>query len=215
MRAVILLEAEQQDQEVHGPQYCLKTLGWDITFAGPEAYQVYTGKHGIKTQAERAFHNLSVPDYDAVVVPGGWGAEKLRMNQYVLSFVKAMHAQGRVIAAICHGPWVLCSIGHDVCLCEPDMAKWHEQVHGTKPKSNRRKMTCYRGMKDDLIAAGAEYVEVPVVVDGNVITSPHYDFVPEFVKAIHDAATKQRRTKKPSVLGSIAELIAPEVGGEG
>lgn len=193
MRAVILLESDQQDQEVVCVRDCLRVLGWETAFAGSQSHHVdsygrtvgeYAGKHGIKFRAELTFHGLLVANWDAVVIPGGWGAEKLRMNGYVLSFVKAMHAQGKIVAAICHGPWVLCSA---------DIFAPVEKFVNDKP---RIKATCYRGMADDLRNAGAEYVDAPVVVDGNIVTSPHYDQVPDFCRAIHDTATKLAAAKR-------------------
>jgi protease I len=92
-------------------------------------------------------------DYDLLIIPGGYESpDRVRQIKNVLNLVKEFNVKGKLIASICHGPWVLISAGI---------------VKG-------RKMTCYAGCKDDLINAGAEYVETPVVVDGNIVTSPHF-----------------------------------------
>ena len=73
-----------------------------------------------------------------------------------------MFDEGKIVAALCHGPWITISAGI----------------------MSGRKATCYEGMADDLRNAGAEYLAAPVVVDGNLITSPHYKNNGDFMKAV-------------------------------
>jgi protease I len=103
-----------------------------------------------------------VKEMDALVIPGGFSPDALRINPKVLELVRYYIDHGRVVAAICHGPQVLISAG---------LAKG-------------RKMTAYLAVKDDLINAGAEYVDAPVVVDGKIVTSRVPDDLPEFCRAI-------------------------------
>ena len=97
--------------------------------------------------------NVSESDFDAVFIPGGFEApDRVRTDKDVLKFVWEMNEGKKLVAAICHGPWVLISAGI---------------VKG-------RKMTGYMSIKDDIVNAGAEYLDAEVVVDGNLITAPHY-----------------------------------------
>lgn len=180
---------------VFGPLYVAQAFGWDVATFGPVG--PITLKHGIKLHADAEWEVLADQEpHDAVIIPGGWGAEKLRSNKVVLDFIRSMHAAGKVVAAICHGPWVLCSCN----VSDPERLVWltkvQERLDPTRYETGidhywrRRKMTCYSDMKDDIINAGAEYVEAPVVVDGNVVTSPHYRYVSEFMRAIKELVKK-------------------------
>ena len=99
---------------------------------------------------------------DALVIPGGYSPDALRINPKVLELVRHYADSGKVVAAICHGPQVLISAG---------LAKG-------------RRMTAYAAVRDDLINAGAQYVDEPVVVDGRTVTSRVPDDLPEFCRAI-------------------------------
>ena len=206
VQVALLVHEESQEQEVFGPKYVAEAFGWAVDVVGPGkcgVVSVCKGKYGIPIKCDKTFEHVAgdEEDYDVVVISGGWGAERLRQDKDVLAFVRAMHAAGKVVAAICHGPWVLCSTAitdgefipakglTKVLDGHCDQAK----IDGKPiPIWRRRKMTCYRGMKDDLIAAGAEYVDTPVVTDGNVVTAPHYDQVPQFMQAIRDLVEKRR-----------------------
>jgi len=108
---------------------------------------------------------VSVDDVDAVVIPGGFSPDYLRRVPEVLSFVREVYQKGKIVAAICHGPWVFISAGI------------------TKGK----RMTGVIAVKDDIINSGAVYEDVPVVRDGNLITARVPDDLPEFCQAIIDA----------------------------
>ena len=105
-----------------------------------------------------------VQEMDALVIPGGYSPDALRLNLKVLELVRHYADSGKVVAAICHGPQVLISAG---------LAKG-------------RKMTAYAAVKDDLINAGAEYVDEPAVVDEKIVTGRVPDDLPEFCRAIID-----------------------------
>lgn len=108
-------------------------------------------------------NKIKAKDYDLVVVPGGFEApDRVRQIPNVLKFIQKMHAQKKLVAAVCHGPWVLISTGL------------------TKGK----KVTSYIGMKDDIVNSGATYIDKAVVIDENMITSRHPTDMGEFMKAI-------------------------------
>ena len=95
---------------------------------------------------------LNADDYDVVIIPGGFEApDRVRQIPEVLDFVVDMNKKNKLVVAFCHGPWVLISAGI----------------------IKDKKATCYKGMKDDLINAGAIYIDEPVVEDENIITSRH------------------------------------------
>jgi protease I len=109
-----------------------------------------------------AFDNLKADEIDCLCFPGGYSPDILRLHAGTLQLVRECHARGGFIAAICHGPWVLISAGI---------------IKG-------RKATGYAAVRDDLINAGAEYVDVPAIRDGNIITGRVPDDLPEFCQEI-------------------------------
>lgn len=193
-RAIILVDNGVQDQEFWYPYYRLQEAGYQVSVAGPAQALPFTphsvigpggahralapvkGKYGIPITTNLYLDDLGdimslgMPGTRVVVIPGGWECpEKLRMNRNVLAYVKACfddHGTSMwkppVVAAICHGPWVLASAG---------VLKGY-------------KATCYAGMRDDIVNAGAEYVDAPVVTDRRLVTSPHYRDCPAFMKEV-------------------------------
>lgn len=160
-KVVVLAEDEYEVLELWYPALRLKEAGAEVTIAGP-AKKNYKSKHGYPAASTAKVADLDSKDYDAVIIPGGYAPDKLRRFKQVLDFVKAMGDAGKVVAAICHGGWVPISAGI---------------VSG-------KRMTCYVAIKDDVQNAGAQYVDEPVVVDGNLISSRFPDDLPHFCKAI-------------------------------
>jgi protease I len=160
-KVVVLAEDEYEDLELWYPALRLREAGAEVTIAGP-AKKTYKSKHWYEAAAKVKVADLDAADYDAVIVPGGYAPDKLRRHKEVLDFVKAMSDAGKPVAAICHGGWVPISAGI---------------VSG-------KRMTCYVAIKDDVQNAGAQYVDEPVVTDGNLITSRFPDDLPHFCKAI-------------------------------
>lgn len=161
-RAVIITGPGFQDEEFIYPYYRLLEEGFDVAVATKDKAVVY-GKYGIPVTPTMDVKDLREGDYDLVILPGGHEApDRVRQIKEVLGFVKAMFEKDKIVAAICHGPWIAISAGI---------------VKG-------RKATCYQGMADDLKNAGAIYIDAPVVVDGNLITSPHYRNNGDFMKAV-------------------------------
>lgn len=111
---------------------------------------------------------LRPDDADAFVIPGGFSPDYLRIDQKALELLAAAYRQGKLVAAICHGPQVLISVDR---VCQTDMVR-------------NRKVTSYAAVKDDLQNAGGTYLDVPAVRDGNVITGRVPDDLPEFCREI-------------------------------
>ena len=99
---------------------------------------------------------------DAIVIPGGFSPDALRIHEGCLDLVRSLYEKKKIVAAICHGPQVLISAGI----------------------AEGKNMTCYEAVRDDLINAGANYEDSPVVVDGNIVTSRVPDDLPDFCRKI-------------------------------
>jgi protease I len=172
-RIAILLERGFQEEEFIYPYYRCLEEGYKAQIVSPYTGTI-RGKHGFPTKIDRHLLNEEqastiCKDYDGVIIPGGFECpDRLRSYPQVLSFVRRMDEENKLIAAICHGPWVLISAGI---------------VAG-------RNMTGFKTLKTDLENAGAIYHDDPVVVDHNIITSPHYrnngDFMREVVRWVNE-----------------------------
>ncbi len=168
-RVAILAEDEYEDPELWYPYYRLQEAGATVTVVGPEA-KSYSSKHGYPVKAEKAASAVSAADFDAIVVPGGYAPDKLRRYPAVLDLVRGIADKGGVVGAICHAAWVPISAG---------------VVKG-------KRATCVAAIKDDLVNAGAHYVDEAVVVDGYFVTSRTPADLPAWLPALIDAieATK-------------------------
>jgi protease I len=133
-----------------------------VVLVGPEAGKVYPSKLGYPAKADAAAGDVSATQFDAVVIPGGFSPDYVRRSDAMLKLVRDAHAQGKPLAAVCHGPWVLCST--------------------TALKG--RNATGFHSIRDDMVNAGATFVDQEVCVDGNVITSRKPDDLPAFLKAL-------------------------------
>jgi protease I len=174
-RVAVLVEQQYQEMEVWYPIYRLREAGCSVTVVGPEAGQSYPSKLGYPCKSDKAAKDVRADDFDAIVIPGGFAPDFMRRTEAMIRLVSNMAEQGKVVAAICHGPWVLCST---------------QALKG-------RKATCFMAIKDDVINAGAKYVDAEVVRDGNLITSRKPDDLPAFLGAI----MQSMREMKPAMAG--------------
>lgn len=158
---LILADDMYEDMELWYPKIRLIEAGAEVTVAGVEK-RTYAGKHGYPVEADGKISAYKPKDFDCVVVPGGYAPDRLRRSKAVLDFVRTMHEDGKVVAAICHAAWVPISAGI---------------VEG-------KTMTCFSAIKDDLVNAGAKFVDEPVVVDGTMVTSRTPADLPDFCRAI-------------------------------
>ena len=170
-QAAVLVEQMYQEMEVWYPIYRLREAGCKVTIVGPEAGKEYPSKLGYPAKADVAAHTVSAADFDALIVPGGFCPDYIRRSEPMLKLVRDVYAAGKPVAAVCHGPWVLCST----------------------PALKGRKATCFHSIKDDVVNAGATYVDAEVVVDGHVITSRRPDDLPAFTVAIMTALAGRSR----------------------
>jgi protease I len=151
-KAVIVVGPSVEDTEFAYPYYRLQEDDFSVDVASNGGVDIIA-KHGLPIKVNVDIKKLNVNDYDMLIVPGGLESpDRLRQIPELLNFIKEMNSANKIIASVCHGPWVLISAGI---------------VKG-------KNMTTYVGCKDDLINAGAIYHNVPVITDGNIITAPHF-----------------------------------------
>ncbi len=164
-KTIILVEDTYNDREFWYPYYRLQEAGSEVVVVGPDGGKVYTGAAGIKAISDKGVGQLAAADYDALIIPGGYAPDRMRRNPAMVQLVRDMVLENKVVAAICHAGWMLAS---------------------AKILSGRT-VTSFFAIKDDVIHAGANYVDQEVVVDGKLITSRKPDDLPAFLKAIIDA----------------------------
>jgi protease I len=161
-KTAILVDQMYQVLEVWYPYYRLKEAGFEVNFVAAETKKEYPSKEGYPCMSEIAAGQADVDNYDCLIVPGGFAPDFMRRSLDVIKFANDMVNSKKIIAAICHGGWLLCS---------------------TKAFKGK-KATCFMAIKDDIINAGAEYLDAECVVDGNLITSRKPDDLPAFCTAI-------------------------------
>ena len=167
-RIAILVENYYQELEVWYPLLRLREAGAVVETVGPEAGATYKSKLGYPVKADRAIADASAADYDALLIPGGWAPDFMRRDPKFVQIVRDLNAAQKPIGAICHGGWLLCSAG---------------VLQG-------RRATSFFSIRDDMINAGADYVDGEAVVDGNLITSRVPDDLPAFCKAFLEAVAR-------------------------
>jgi protease I len=170
LRAAVLVEQLYQELEVWYPVYRLREAGCQVTIVGPEAGKEYPSKFGYPCKADVAARDVRADNFDILIIPGGYAPDHIRRHESMIRLTAEMAQKNKIIGAICHGAWVLCST----------------------PALRGRKVTCFFAIKDDVINAGAHYTDAEVVRDGNLITSRKPDDLPAFLQAIITAAKEYR-----------------------
>lgn len=160
-KAAVLIENHYEDLEAWYPYLRLRESGIETVFVGTGS-QEYTGKNGYPAKEQANIKQVNPEEYDAVIVPGGYAPDILRRYSEVNEFVKEMFESNKLVAAICHAGSVLVSA--DIL--------------------NGKTVTCFYAIKDDIVNAGAEFVDKEVVVDGNLITSRNPYDLPVFCREI-------------------------------
>lgn len=158
---LVLVGPEYEDLEVWYPKLRLEEAGFAAPLAGM-GEKSYRGKHGYPCTVDGHVRDFPTASLAGVLAPGGWAPDKLRRDPDVLRCVRELDAAGRMVATICHGPWILISAGI---------------VRG-------RKLTSTVGIRDDVVNAGAEWIDAPVVVDGNFVSSRVPKDLPAFARAM-------------------------------
>ena len=161
----ILVEEVYEDSELWYPFYRLKEEGAEVVLVGPEQGQTYKSKYGYPATADKAASQVKASDFDGIVIPGGYSPDRMRRHRSMVQLVKKAFDEQKIVAAICHAGWMLCSAG---------------VLKG-------RRVTSFSSIKDDMVNAGADWVDEEVVRDGQLITSRQPKDLPAFMRAIIEA----------------------------
>jgi protease I len=165
-RIAILVEEDFEDPELMEPLRAMKDAGARVLIVGSGSKKSYKGKRGTATiTADTTADKVKADEFDAVIIPGGYAPDKMRLKQSMIELVRKAHDLGKIIAAVCHGPQLLISA---------DIVKG-------------RRVTSWPSVAVDLKNAGASWVDEPVVRDGNIITSRKPADLPKFNKVIIEA----------------------------
>ncbi len=166
-KILIITGPEFEDVELLYPYYRLLEEGYSVEVAAPWKKRI-SGKHGYSVEPDKVLAEVKPEEYIALVIPGGRGPERIRYyaRDDAVRIVKHFIENDKPIAAICHGPQLLISAN---------------AVKG-------RRLTSYPGIADDIRAAGGEWIDKPVVVDGNLVTARIPSDIPywmrEFIKLL-------------------------------
>ena len=166
---LILVGPEYEDLEVWYPKLRLEEAGYTTILAGI-GESSYRGKHGYPCPVAGHVRDFPASSLIGLLAPGGWAPDKIRRDKDALARVREVNEAGGMIATICHGPWILISAGI---------------VRG-------RRLTSTEGIRDDVVNAGAEWVDAPVVVDGNIVSSRVPGDLPAFGAAMVDVLNDRR-----------------------
>ncbi len=161
-KIAILVEQQNEDIELLYPYYRLLEEGYEVDLIGSDKNTSYKGKVGYTMISDYSSGEAKAEEYDAVIIPGGFSPDFMRRNNNTKNFVREMDKRNKIIAAICHGPWMMASS------CD---------IKG-------KDITGFFSIEDDLVNAGANYVDKEVVVEGNLITSRTPKDLPIFMKTI-------------------------------
>lgn len=161
-RIAILAEDLYQDLELWYPLLRLREEGAEVVVVGSGRAKEHTGKFGYPVVVDQIAQEVTAEQFDAVIIPGGYAPDHMRRYPAMVSLVRDAAHTGKVVAAICHGGWMLASA---------------EVIRG-------KTVTSFFAIKDDLVHAGANFVDAEVAIDGNLITSRKPEDLPAFLRAI-------------------------------
>jgi protease I len=165
-RIAILAEDDFEDSELIEPLRSMKNAGARVVVVGTGSKESYQGKRGnASVSVDTTSAKVKAEDFDAIIIPGGYAPDKMRRDPSMVELVKKAYELGKVVAAICHGPQLLISAN---------------VVRG-------RRVTSWPSIAVDLKNAGADWVDAPVVQDGNLITARKPADLPRFNKTIIEA----------------------------
>jgi protease I len=156
-----LVGPEYEDLEVWYPKLRLEEAGYETPLAGM-GESSYRGKNGYPCAVDGHVRDWMAESLVGILAPGGWAPDKLRRDAHVLRLVRQVHEQGGMVATICHGPWILISAGI---------------LRG-------RRITSTVGIRDDVVNAGATWVDEPAVIDGNIVSARVPKDLPSFGAAM-------------------------------
>jgi protease I len=167
-KIISLVHHDFEDLELWYPILRLKEEGAIVHLAGEKANETYIGKYGVPAISDYEYGSINAREYDAILVPGGWAPDKIRRFPEVLSLLQSMEENKKPIGQICHAGWVLISA---------------KILQG-------KNVTSTPGIKDDMENAGATWVDEPVVVDGNLVSSRRPPDLPDYLRELINVIEK-------------------------
>ncbi|MFN7925161.1 MAG: type 1 glutamine amidotransferase domain-containing protein [Bryobacteraceae bacterium] len=168
-RVAIFVDQIYQEMELWYPLYRLREAGATVVVVGATAGATYSSKLGYPCKADKSYDEVTASDFDGLIIPGGYAPDHMRRHAKALQLVADMNKQNKLVAAICHAGWVMCS------------------AHGML---RNRRVTSFFAIKDDMVNAGGIWEDAEVVVDGNLVTSRKPDDLPAFCRACIDVLRK-------------------------
>jgi protease I len=188
-RVAILVAQQYEDLELWYPKLRLEETGVAVVVAGL-GDRSYPSKHGYPADTDAVIDDLDPGDFDGVIIPGGWAPDYLRRSEAVKRFVAAVASKGGLVAAICHGGSVLVSSG---------VAKG-------------RRLTSVPAIKDDMVNAGADWIDAPAVVDGALVTSRNprdlTSFMPAVIAVLEERAHEAGRAESAAKVAVDEDLVS-------
>lgn len=169
-RVAVLAEENYEDLELWYPVLRLREAGAEVKIVGPKAGETSKSKYGYPARADLGMDEARAEDFDAIVIPGGYAPDRMRRHPAMLNLVRAIHEAGKPVAFICHAGWVPISAGI---------------LRG-------RTVTSVSAIKDDMVNAGARWIDEEVVVDGNLISSRTPPDLPAFCREMIGALASRR-----------------------
>ncbi|MBW3562062.1 MAG: type 1 glutamine amidotransferase [Actinobacteria bacterium] len=162
-KIAFVLETDYEDSEFQQPYDALRDEGHECTVIGTEAGKELQGKRGNSTTTVDATVDMvDLDEFDALVIPGGYSPDKLRLEDGIVDFTRKFVESNKPVAAICHAGQLLSEA---------------QVVDG-------KRMTSWPSVRRELELAGADWVDQEVVEDGNLITSRNPDDIPAFIEAL-------------------------------
>lgn len=175
-RIAVVLGDDFEDSEFRKPYDGLKASGHQLDIVGVRAGATVHGKRGKEqVRIEKAVGDADPRSYDALLIPGGYSPDHLRMDRGMVGFVGEMVRANKLIAAVCHGPQLLI------------------EANAVRDKT----ITSWPSVKTDLVNAGARWVDQEVAIDGKLITSRKPDDLPAFTRAIDQALGGRAEAARP------------------
>jgi len=157
-KVLVMVDEGVEDVEFLYPYYRFQEEGYQVDVVASKAKETYLGKHGVPIKSDLSPKEVSIDDYDALIIPGGRAPDRMRINDGLVNIVKEAYKKGKIIAAVCHGPQML---------IEADVLRG-------------KKATCWKSVATDLKNAGATFIDAPAVVDGKLVTSRFPSDLPKF-----------------------------------
>lgn len=169
-RVAILAENHYDDRELWYPYDRLLEAGADVFVVGTGSSTVHTSKYGYPVKVDAEAATVDASQFDLIVIPGGWAPDLMRRSAAMVGLVREAFEQGRLVAAIGHAGWMLCSAN---------------VIRG-------RHVTGAKSIKDDMVNAGGIWVDQEVVRDGGIITSRRPADLPAFMRTVVEALRDAR-----------------------